>query len=66
MRRRSAHLKNSDHGAELLLQRFVREIQVWSKLTNKHILSFYGIVTDQGKHMHMVGAGCQVRRCRLI
>ncbi|KAF5357891.1 hypothetical protein D9756_001785 [Leucocoprinus leucothites] len=35
-------------------KRFVREIHVWSKLRNKHILSFYGIVTDQGKHMHMV------------
>ncbi|KAF9452803.1 TKL/TKL-ccin protein kinase [Macrolepiota fuliginosa MF-IS2] len=45
------NVKADDQSAQ---KRFVREIQVWSKLKNEHILSFYGIVTDQGRHMHMV------------
>ncbi|KXN89363.1 Dual specificity protein kinase splA [Leucoagaricus sp. SymC.cos] len=29
-------------------QHFVRELTIWSKLQNKHILQFYGIVTNVG------------------
>ncbi|KAF9444679.1 kinase-like protein [Macrolepiota fuliginosa MF-IS2] len=35
-------------------KRFVREIEVWSRLDNEHILQFYGIATDLGPHIHIV------------
>ncbi|CAL1703915.1 unnamed protein product [Somion occarium] len=35
-------------------RRFERELKVWSKLSNPHILSFLGLVTDIGNFLHMV------------
>ncbi|KAF9444681.1 hypothetical protein P691DRAFT_807000 [Macrolepiota fuliginosa MF-IS2] len=40
--------------AEGAQKRFVREIEVWSRLNNGHILQFYGIATDLGPHIHIV------------
>ncbi|KAF9446240.1 kinase-like protein [Macrolepiota fuliginosa MF-IS2] len=37
-------------------KRFIREINIWSELANKHIVQFYGIVTDIGTQIHMVSA----------
>jgi len=45
------NVKVDDLGAQ---KRFVREIEVWSKLSNNHILQFYGIVTDLGANIYMV------------
>ena len=28
---------------------------MWAKLKHDHILAFYGVVTDLGQHIHMVG-----------
>jgi hypothetical protein len=38
-------------------QRLEHEITVWANLQHNHILPFYGIVTDQGQHILMVGIG---------
>ncbi|KAJ3545922.1 hypothetical protein NMY22_g2256 [Coprinellus aureogranulatus] len=35
-------------------ERFRREVELWSRLKHDHILQFYGIVTNIGKHIHMV------------
>ncbi|TFK42824.1 TKL/TKL-ccin protein kinase [Crucibulum laeve] len=45
------NIKASDPRAQ---KRFEHEITVWSNLKNDHILPFYGIVTDQGQHIHTV------------
>ncbi|KXN89740.1 Tyrosine-protein kinase TXK [Leucoagaricus sp. SymC.cos] len=45
------HIKVDDEVAQ---RRFVREIDLWSKLSNEHILQFYGIVTDLGSHLYIV------------
>ncbi|TFK25012.1 TKL/TKL-ccin protein kinase [Coprinopsis marcescibilis] len=34
--------------------RFEREVKTWSSLRHDHILPFYGLVTNLGKHIHMV------------
>lgn len=39
-------------------QRFENEINMWAVLKHKNILTFYGIVTDLGQHIHMVRSGC--------
>lgn len=36
-------------------QRFENEISMWAQLKHENILAFYGIVTDLGQHIHMVG-----------
>jgi len=40
--------------ANVFQKRFEHEVTVWANLRNDHILPFYGIVTDQGQHIHMV------------
>ncbi|KAJ3504259.1 hypothetical protein NMY22_g17981 [Coprinellus aureogranulatus] len=35
-------------------ERFRREVEIWSRLKHDHILQLYGIVTNVGKHIHMV------------
>jgi len=46
-------LRNIKAGDAKAQKRFEHEIDVWSKLRHKNILSFYGIVTDLGQ-IHMV------------
>jgi hypothetical protein len=40
---------------DVIAQRIVREIGIWSKLSNEHILQFYGYVTDIDMHLYLVG-----------
>ena len=36
-------------------QRLEHEINIWANLRHINILPFYGIVTDEGQHILMVG-----------
>jgi len=45
------YVKASDPKAK---KRFENEINLWADLKHKHILPFYGIVTDLGQQIHMV------------
>jgi len=47
-------LRNTRASDPRAKKRFENEIKMWSELKNDHILAFYGIVTDQGQHIHMV------------
>ncbi|KAG5735513.1 Protein kinase byr2 [Termitomyces sp. T112] len=45
------NVKATDSKAQ---KRFEQEINIWASLQHKHILPFFGIVTDQGQHIQMV------------
>lgn len=47
-------LRNIEASDPKARKRFEREVKVWAKLENNHILPFLGIVTDQGQHIQMV------------